>query len=242
MFQLVLPCSALGRLVVDAHLPEADPARQPLEEAVALRQLAQRRRRARRQQAEIAGILRDLLPRAPVDQAVEHLHAEPAQPRLALAVRLGGVDDVVAVIEPMADQRVDQRRRMLAVAVHEQHRAEAGVVEAGQQRRLLAEIARQRDHLHVERFGRQRAARPRSCRRGCRRRRRSPRWRGRGSGAAAARPRRGCRGTAASPPPSLNTGTTIDRPAAAGVRPAPSRFPIEWLPRPPCSRPFLRDL
>ena len=72
-------------------------------------------------------------------------------------MRLGGVDDVVAVIEPVADQRLDQRRRMLAVAVHEQHGAEAGMVEAGEQRGLLAEIARQRDHLDVERVGRQRA-------------------------------------------------------------------------------------
>ena len=31
------------------------------------------------------------------------------------------------------------------------------MIEAGEQRRLLAEIARQRHHLHVERFGRQRA-------------------------------------------------------------------------------------
>ena len=55
----------------------------------------------------------------------------------------------------MPDQPFDQVRRMLAVAVHEQHRAEAGVFEPGQQRRLLAEIARQRHHLHVERIGRQ---------------------------------------------------------------------------------------
>ena len=53
----------------------------------------------------------------------------------------GGIDDVAIVIEPMADQRLDQRRRMLAVAVDEQHRATAGMVEAGEQRRLLAEIA-----------------------------------------------------------------------------------------------------
>ena len=34
---------------------------------------------------------------------------------------------------------------MLAVAVHEQHGAEPRVVEPGEQRRLLAEIARERD-------------------------------------------------------------------------------------------------
>ena len=53
----------------------------------------------------------------------------------------------------MADQRLDQRRRVLAVAVHEQHGAEAGMIEAGEQRRLLAEIARQRDDLDIEAVG-----------------------------------------------------------------------------------------
>ena len=75
--------------------------------------------------------------------------------RFVLAVRLGGIDDVVAIIEPARDQRLDQARRMLAVAVHEQHGAEAGMIEAGEQGRLLAEIARQRDDLDVERIGRQ---------------------------------------------------------------------------------------
>ena len=39
----------------------------------------------------------------------------------------------------------------------EQHGAEAGMIEAGEQRRLLAEIAGQRQHLHVKRCCRQRA-------------------------------------------------------------------------------------
>ena len=81
------------------------------------------------------------------------MHAGAAQPGLVLAVGLGGIDHVVAVIEPARDQRVDQAGRMLAVAVHEQHGAEPGMVEAGEQSGLLAEIARQRDHLDVERIG-----------------------------------------------------------------------------------------
>ncbi len=72
-------------------------------------------------------------------------------------MRLRRVDHVVAVIDPVRDQLFDQRRRMLAVAVHEQHRAAAGMVEAGHQRGLLAEIARQRHHLEVERVGGQAA-------------------------------------------------------------------------------------
>ena len=82
------------------------------------------------------------------------MHADAAQPGLVLAMRLGGVDHVVAVIEPARDQRLDQIGRMLAVAVHEQHGAEPGMIEAGEQRRLLAEIARQRDDLDVERHRR----------------------------------------------------------------------------------------
>ena len=60
------------------------------------------------------------------------------------------IDDVIAVIDPVADQFFDQVRRVLAVAVHEQHGAAPGVVEARHQRGFLAEIARQRNHLNVE--------------------------------------------------------------------------------------------
>ena len=42
---------------------------------------------------------------------------------------------------------------MLTVAVHEQHGAEPGMIEAGEQGGLLAEIARQCDHLDIERIG-----------------------------------------------------------------------------------------
>ena len=70
-------------------------------------------------------------------------------------MRLGGIDHVVTVIEPVRHQPLHQVGRMLAVAVHEQHGAEAGVVEPGHERGFLAEIARQRHHLDVERIGRQ---------------------------------------------------------------------------------------
>ena len=75
-------------------------------------------------------------------------------------MRLRGIDDVVAVIDPVFDQLLDQIGRMLAVAIHEQHGAAAGMVEPGHQGCFLAEIARQRHHLHVERV-RNEAARDR---------------------------------------------------------------------------------
>src|ERR1043166_9768802 len=46
---------------------------------------------------------------------------------------------------------VSAARGVGALRVHEQPRAEAGVVEPGWERRFLAEIARERDHLQVER-------------------------------------------------------------------------------------------
>ena len=56
----------------------------------------------------------------------------------------------------MPDQGRNQCRRMLAVAVHEQHSTEPRMIEAGHQRRFLAEVARQRNDLNVEGLGWQR--------------------------------------------------------------------------------------
>ena len=144
-------------LVVDADLAETDPARQALEEAIALGKLPQRRRGARRQQAEVAGIFGDFLPRAPVDQRVEAVHGQTPQERFIVAMGLGGIDHIIAVLDPVADQLLDQIGRMLAVAVHEQHGAAPGMVEPRHQSGFLAEIARQRHHLDVERAGGQSA-------------------------------------------------------------------------------------
>ena len=70
-------------------------------------------------------------------------------------MRLGRVNDVVPVIEPARDQGLDHVRRVLAVAIHEKHGAEPRVIETGEKRGLLAEIARQRDDLNIERQRRQ---------------------------------------------------------------------------------------
>ena len=204
---------ALGRLVIDALLLEADPARKALEEAVALRHLPQGCGGARRQQAEIAGIFRNFVARAEVHQRVECLHAEPMHRRLVFAMRLGGVDHVIAVIEPMADELVDQIGRMLAVAVDEQHRAVARMFEAGEQGGFLAEIARQRNHLHVDAAGGQGARDRKSIvarsvvdidEFATKPARALQLARGR---------RPACHAGAASPAASLKQGTTIDRPA-----------------------------
>ena len=142
-----------GGFVVDADLAKTDPARQPLEEAIALGKLPKGSCCARRQQAEVAGILRDFLPRAPIDQRVEAAHGRPTQEGFVVAIRLGGIDHVETAFDPVADQLLDQLRRVLAVAVHEQHRAAAGMVQSRHQGCFLAEIARQRHHLDVEPVG-----------------------------------------------------------------------------------------
>src|SRR5262252_7511108 len=129
--------SAFVRLVRDTNLAKADPTRQPLEEAIALRQLTQSGCSPRRQEAEIASILRDLGADAPVDQGVERLDPKPPQPRLVLAMRLGGVDDVVSV-QPVSNKGVNQFRWVLAIPVHEQDGAEPGVLQSRQQRGFLA--------------------------------------------------------------------------------------------------------
>jgi len=66
---------------------------------------------------------------------------------------LGGIDHIVTVIDPVTDQLLDQIRRMLTIAVHEHHGAAPGMVQSGHQRGFLAEIARQRHHLNIERIG-----------------------------------------------------------------------------------------
>ena len=81
------------------------------------------------------------------------MHGEAPQDRFIVAIGLGSIDHVVAVLDPVTDELLDEVRRMLAVAIHEQHGATPGVVEPRHQRGLLAEIARQRHHLNVERLG-----------------------------------------------------------------------------------------
>src|SRR5665647_3849114 len=93
--------------------------RDSLEEAIALGTLPQRRHGARRQQAEVAGIFGDFLPCAPIDQGVEAVHGKAPQKRFIVAMSLGGIDHVVAAIDPVADKLFDEIRRMLTVAVHE---------------------------------------------------------------------------------------------------------------------------
>ncbi len=80
--QLDAPCSRGARIVVDPKLAKADPRRQSLEEAIALRQPPQGRRGARRQQPKVASVRRDFLAGAPVDQGIETFSRRSAVSRI----------------------------------------------------------------------------------------------------------------------------------------------------------------
>ena len=73
--------------------------------------------------------------------------------RLALALLADGVDDVAARA-PVVEHLGDQLRRILEVGVEHHDGIARGVVEAGGQRRLVAEVARQVDDAHARVGGR----------------------------------------------------------------------------------------
>src|SRR6185312_10496180 len=64
---------------------------------------------------------------------------------------LGRVDNVIPIIEPTRDQCFDHAWGVLAVSIHEEDGTRTGMIQAGEQGGFLAEIARKRDDLNVER-------------------------------------------------------------------------------------------
>ncbi len=68
-------------------------------------------------------------------------------------MRFRRIDHVVTVIDPVTDELFHKVRWMLAITVHEQHGAAPGMVQSRHQRGFLAEVARQRHHLNIERIG-----------------------------------------------------------------------------------------
>ncbi len=84
------------------------------------------------------GIGRD---REPAHEPVEHRHAPRPQPAV-VAPGARAPDDVVA-FEPPADELADERRRILEVGRHDDRRVAAAMVEAGRDRDVAAEVARE---------------------------------------------------------------------------------------------------
>ncbi len=125
--------------------PEAHPAEQPLHEAVALTQLTQRLQRARRQQAEVAGIGRNRCLGQPPDHPVERLGCRPFEPAFAIAHQARAVHVVIALL-PQRDELGNQFRRILAIGIEDHHRTVVDEIQPGGERRFLAEIPRESQH------------------------------------------------------------------------------------------------
>ena len=78
----------------------------------------------RDEQAEVAGVPRDVGRRDPAQQQIEERDRREAQARLARAVAADRVDDVEA-LAPLRDETRDHLGRVLEVGVHEHDRVAA---------------------------------------------------------------------------------------------------------------------
>ena len=151
------PAARAGLAAVgDGGLREADPDRHAAQEPVALGHREQRVERGAVHQAEVARVDRELDPRDLREQAVEPARGGDLEARLPRARLAHGVDDVGAAA-PRLEHLADQLGRVLEVAVDHHHDVAAGVLQAGADRRLVAEVARQGDHLDALVGRRQRA-------------------------------------------------------------------------------------
>lgn len=135
-------------LILDDHGPVAHPREQPLHEAPALRQAAQRVDDLPVHQPEIADVDRQLHFGQRIVHAVIQRGGGALRERVARAVAALRRHDLGAVA-PMVDHHGNQARRILQVRVDRDHRVAVRFVEARRQRGFLAEVARQIDHAHA---------------------------------------------------------------------------------------------
>ena len=150
----VLPAKRRSRRVRDRGLPVADPDGHAAQEPVALAHRQERVERAAVEQPEVAGVVLELDLRQPVEQRVEPARGRELEARLAFALLADGVDDVAAG-PPVVEHERDQLGRILEVGVEHHDRVASRMVEAGGQRGLMAEVARQLDHAHARVVGRE---------------------------------------------------------------------------------------
>ena len=123
---------------------EADPDRHPAEEPRPLAHRVERLQRAPVEQPEVAGVLGQVDLGEAREEAVEPAGRRELHPRLPGALGADRVDDVRAVL-PVLDHGQDQLRRVLQVGVDHHDHGAPGMVQAGRDRRLVAEVARERD-------------------------------------------------------------------------------------------------
>ncbi len=130
----------------NARVAEADPVDQAAVEALTFRQVpGDGVDDATIEQLEIRRI-----PKIDAAEPRQHRIEEPGshsgERTVALAAPLDRIDDHGA-LAPFLDHRRDQLRRMLQIGVNRDHRVAARSLEAGEQRRLLAKIAREPEPL-----------------------------------------------------------------------------------------------
>ncbi|MNF83679.1 hypothetical protein D3C84_660060 [compost metagenome] len=99
-------------------------------------------------QAKIANVFFDTRVRNAVEHMVENRRA------VASEVTVGGSTATlgqhhIGTLLPLFDQLRDDADRVLQVDVHRDHRIAAGILQAGEQCRLLAEVARKVDQQHL---------------------------------------------------------------------------------------------
>ncbi len=139
---------ALLPVVAHRLLPEADPGREPAHEAVALWHGHEGVHHPPVQQPEIARVRGDVDRGQAADGAVEHGGGEQLEARLAGTFSPLRVDHLGALTPPR-DEVGDDLGRVLQVGVDDDHGVAAGVVQAGGDGDLVAEVAREVDHAHA---------------------------------------------------------------------------------------------
>ncbi len=135
---------ALLDVVVHRRRPEADPRVHALHVARALGHRAERVDDGARHESEVTGPARHRDDRDAGEQPVEQVRGEAARRGIGRAVAAQRDHHVVAIV-PLRDEIAHEFRRVLQVGVDRDDGIAACVVEAGGQRDLLAEVARQRD-------------------------------------------------------------------------------------------------
>jgi hypothetical protein len=138
---LVSPAALVG----DGGLGEADPDGHAAQEARALGHRQQRIQGAAVEQAEVAGVGLEVDLGEFVEQLVEPRRGGELEGGLALALLAHGVDDVGAGA-PALDHLEDQLGGVLQVGVNHRHDVTGGMLEAGGECGLVAEVAREVDH------------------------------------------------------------------------------------------------
>ena len=134
--------------VGDRRLGEPDPDGHAAQEAVALGYREDRVERLAVHQPEVAGVLLQVEPRYPREEAIEPARRRQLEPGLPGAVVPHPVDHVRA-LAPVLEHFRDQLRRILEVAVNHHDRIPARVLKTCGYRRLMAEVPRKVEHAHA---------------------------------------------------------------------------------------------